>query len=95
MFPTRGYRYSFQADLDCGDYLLRLRVSPLPLLQSGVNNNTYTQGSATLHPPMMCVKPPKSVVSSFSCFLEQRSYHFFSGVKKTELIDHTLKGVSS
>ena len=49
--PEAAYRNSFQGDLNCGDDLLWPRVSLLPLFQSGVNNNTYTQGSATLHPP--------------------------------------------
>ena len=46
-----GYRNSFQGDLDCGGDLLWPRISPLPLFQSSANNNMYSQGSATLHPP--------------------------------------------
>ena len=72
------YRNSFQGDLDCGDDLLWQRVSTLPLFPSGVNNNTYTQGSATLtatlHPGLRFRAPlaRKAPASSWKALLEPR-----------------------
>jgi hypothetical protein len=43
--------------LDCSNDLLLPRVSLLPLFQSGADINTYTQGSAPLHPGLSSRAP--------------------------------------